>query len=437
MSAGRIVLLVLGILLALTSFSFLTGGALILWADAALTDEDGFITTSPRNLQRDSHAIVTEPVEIGRGFMWFWDRARADIRITGTQNLPDPDLFIGIATQRDLDAYLQDVQHDEIVDLREPEFRRVPGQVQPAPPDEEDFWTVSAQGPDTETLDWQLEPGTYRTVFMNADASPELDIDVTLGVMVPWLFGLGVGLLVAAVFLLLAGTVLIIFAVRGSRRPSPNGDEAPPHDRYPVSLLVDYPERNLNRLTTFFRPIVALPILFILAFLLGPGLEWGSGWGPWRFQASILVGFVIIPTAVMIVFRQKYTRWWYDWNVNLAGLVARVSTYLALLRDEYPSTDEKQAVHIDLPYPDVKADLNRWLPLIKWFLAIPHYIVLWFLGVAVFIIIIIAWFAILFTGRYPRDFFDFVAGVFRWSLRVAAYAFLLTTDRYPPFSLTR
>jgi uncharacterized protein DUF4389 len=137
----------------------------------------------------------------------------------------------------------------------------------------------------------------------------------------------------------------------------------------------------------------------------------------------------------MILFREKYPRWWFDWNLELTRFSSRVALYGALLDDRYPSTDEAQSLRLDIPYPDARSDLNRWLPLVKWLLAIPHYIVLVFLGIAAVVCIVIAWFAILFTGRYPRDLFDFVLGVGRWSVRVSAYAFLLTTDRYPPFSL--
>ncbi len=146
-------------------------------------------------------------------------------------------------------------------------------------------------------------------------------------------------------------------------------------------------------------------------------------------------GVLFLATMLMLVFRQKYPRWWFDWNIALTKFSTRVGAYLALLRDEYPSTDEEQAVHIEIPYPDAKKDLNRWLPLVKWLLAIPHYIVLFFLGIAAIFVVIIAWFAILFTGRYPKGLFDFVVGVMRWSLRVDAYAILLTTDEYPPFTL--
>jgi len=193
-----------------------------------------------------------------------------------------------------------------------------------------------------------------------------------------------------------------------------------PANAYPASLAVDYPDRSLNRLTSFFRLFTAIPIYIILALLSG------------GYSSS---GFIMLPTLLMILFRRKYPRWWFDWNLAMVRFSQRVSAYLALLRDEYPSTDEEQAVHVELVYPDAQKGLNRWLPLVKWFLAIPHWFLLVFLGFAALICIIIAWFAILFTGRYPRSLFDFVVGVTRWGLRVQAYAFLLITDRYPPFSL--
>ncbi|MFC2066891.1 DUF4389 domain-containing protein [Chloroflexota bacterium] len=202
---------------------------------------------------------------------------------------------------------------------------------------------------------------------------------------------------------------------------------------YPVSLSIDYPDRNLNRLTTFFRIFTAIPI-FIIIGSLSSAMYGGSEPGEKTYQYAT-AGLVFLPLVLMLLFRQKYPKWWFDWNVALIKFITRVGAYLALLRDEYPSTDEDQAVHIEIPYPDAKNELNRWLPLVKWFLAIPHYIVLFFLGIAAIVSVVIAWFAILFTGRYPRGLFDFVVGVFRWCLRVDAYALLLTTDRYPPFAL--
>ena len=208
--------------------------------------------------------------------------------------------------------------------------------------------------------------------------------------------------------------------------------EEMPATTYPLSLSIDYPDEGRNRLTTFFRLIMLIPIWVILA-LLGTS-EISGGGEEWDFYVGG-GGVVIIPIVLMILFRQKYPKWWFNWNLEFTRFSTRVFAYFALLRDEYPSTDEEQSVHLDIVYPDAKEDLNRWLPLVKWLLAIPHYFVLIFLGIVSMVLIIIAWFAILFTGRYPKEMFGFVVGVERWSLRVGAYAFLLVTDKYPPFRL--
>jgi hypothetical protein len=199
---------------------------------------------------------------------------------------------------------------------------------------------------------------------------------------------------------------------------------------YPVQFSVEYPNRDLNRLTTGFRLIVAIPVLVVAAAL--GGHAWG-GPGPVIAAGS---GVVFLPALLMIVFRQKYPRWWYDWNLELLRFSNRIGVYLALMDDRYPSTDEHQSVSLDFPYPDAKEGLNRWLPLVKWLLAIPHYIVLIFLWLAALVCVIVAWFAILFTGRYPRGLFDFLVGVGRWTNRVTGYAFALVTDQYPPFRLS-
>jgi hypothetical protein len=203
---------------------------------------------------------------------------------------------------------------------------------------------------------------------------------------------------------------------------------------YPVQFSVDYPDRDLNRLTTAFRIIVAIPILILIGVLANATWQWDAS-GDTTQTAVTAGGVLFFPTLLMIVFRQKYPRWWFNWNLEIMRFGNRVGAYLLLLRDEYPSTDEEQAVHLELPYPNAQTEISRWLPLVKWFLAIPHYIVLFFLSIAVFFVTIVAWFAILFTGRYPRGLFDFVVGVARWENRVVAYAFTLVTDEYPPFSL--
>jgi hypothetical protein len=199
---------------------------------------------------------------------------------------------------------------------------------------------------------------------------------------------------------------------------------------YPAVLEIDYPERERNALTIFFRPLSVIPIAVVLSLLSAPAVYASA-----EHAVATGSGIVWLPTMLMLVFRQKYPRWWFDWNLELVRFSTRVSAYLALLRDEYPSTDEEQAVYLDIAYPDA-GELNRWLPLVKWFLAVPHYIVLALLAAAAVFAVIIAWFAILITGTYPRPLYDFVVGVFRWWLRVVAYAFLLTTDRYPPFRLS-
>ena len=205
---------------------------------------------------------------------------------------------------------------------------------------------------------------------------------------------------------------------------------------HPVRFSVDYPDHELNRLSSFFRIFTVIPIAIVLGALGG---ESSSGTYPDTGDAPTIVitgtGLLFVPPLLMIVFRQKYPRWWFDWNRELLRFANRVGTYFALMNDRYPSTDEHQWVQLDFPYPDAERDLNRWLPLVKWLMAIPHYIVLAFLYIGAFFAVIWAWIVVVLTGRYPRGVFNFVEGVIRWHNRVLAYAFTLVTDRYPPFTL--
>ncbi|TDD63866.1 DUF4389 domain-containing protein [Jiangella aurantiaca] len=203
---------------------------------------------------------------------------------------------------------------------------------------------------------------------------------------------------------------------------------------YPVTFSVDYPDRQLNRVTTFFRLIVAIPVLIVLGSVVGGTWQWGYDDG--EAAAAGAGGLLFFGPLLLILFRQKYPRWWFDWNLELQRFANRVACYLALMDDRYPSTDDHQSVHLIYRYPDVPTELNRWLPLVKWLLAIPHYIVLFFLHIGAIVAVIISWFAVLFTGRYPRGLFDYVEGAIRWQNRVAAYAFVLVTDQYPPFRLS-
>jgi hypothetical protein len=204
-------------------------------------------------------------------------------------------------------------------------------------------------------------------------------------------------------------------------------------NEYPVTLSITYPDRPLDRLTTFFRIFVVIPIAIVLGTVGGGTWHWNDNDG--GSVAAGTGGILFLAPLLMILFRRKYPRWWFDFNLQLQRFANRVTAYLALMDDRYPSTDEEQSVHLNYPYPDAATQLNRWLPLVKWLLAIPHYIVLFFLEIGAVVAVIIAWFAILFTGRYPRSLFSYVEGVIRWHNRVAGYAFVLVTDTYPPFRL--
>jgi Domain of unknown function (DUF4389) len=206
---------------------------------------------------------------------------------------------------------------------------------------------------------------------------------------------------------------------------------------YPARLEVDYSEQH-DRVTTLFRVILIIPIGIVIAVLTAGTTEttYDEGSKVVSTTSGGITAGLFLATLLMIVFRQRYPRWWFDFALELARFSARVCAYLGLLTDQYPSTVEEQSVHLQIDYPDAEGELNRWLPLVKWLLAIPHFVVLFVLSVAAFFSVVVAWFAILFTGRYPRGLFDFVVGVGRWWLRVEAYAILLVTDRYPPCSLT-
>ena len=205
---------------------------------------------------------------------------------------------------------------------------------------------------------------------------------------------------------------------------------------YAARLQVDYPD-TLDRVTTLLRVFWIIPIAIILSLITASGgtrvvTQTGE---TVRTSGGGILGGLAVATALMIVFRQRYPRWWFDFARELVRFASRVAAYGALLTDRYPSTVDEQSVHLEIDYPNVEQDLNRWLPLVKWFLAIPHYLVLAVLAIGAVFAIVIAWFAILFTGRYPKGLFDFVVGVGRWAVRVQAYAFLLVTDRYPPFTM--
>jgi hypothetical protein len=209
-------------------------------------------------------------------------------------------------------------------------------------------------------------------------------------------------------------------------------------ESYPVTFSVDYPDRPLDRWSSVLRIFWVIPIAIILGMVQGGSSTFvhsgGSAGSTTTHTITTGTGLLVLPVVAMLLFRRKYPRWWYTWNLELSRFSSRVVAYAALMDDNYPSTDEHQSVHLD--FPEVTGpELNRWLPLVKWLLAIPHFIVLFFLGVAAFFVLIYVWFVILFTGRYPRGAFEFIEGVMRWGTRVGGYAVTLVTDVYPPFRL--
>ena len=206
-------------------------------------------------------------------------------------------------------------------------------------------------------------------------------------------------------------------------------------DAYPVRFSVDYPDRPLNRTTTAVRLVLAVPVLLLLAAVSGEVWQWSGDQSADTAIASA-GGLLFLGPALMIGLRRKYPRWWFDFNLELQRFTNRVWAYVALMDDRYPSTTDEQAVHLEYDYPDDERDLRPWLPFVKWVLAIPHVVVLVVLTMLAAIGVVVAWVAILATGRYPRDIFDFVAGVLRWNNRVVGYAGPLVTDRYPPFRLS-
>ncbi|MEM8619131.1 MAG: DUF4389 domain-containing protein [Actinomycetota bacterium] len=227
----------------------------------------------------------------------------------------------------------------------------------------------------------------------------------------------------------------------GTDLPPPGGSPPPSAPiaggaPYAARVEVDYTDER-DRVTVAFRIILIIPIAIILNLLAGSTGQWvQTNSGNWVYTSSAGVGVALFAaTLLMLLFRQRYPRWWFDFLLELSRFAFRVGAYLVLLTDKYPSTVDAQDVHLELDYPDAERDISRWMPLVKWLFLIPHYIVLLFLTIAGFFVVIFSWFAIVFTGRMSRGAFDFLVGYGRWALRVHAYGFLLITDEYPPFSL--
>ena len=443
MSAGRIVLIVFGAIILLVALALIAAGGTLVWLDKAHSESEGFITTNTIYLERASYAITTEPAEIDFEIeiepWWFVDgHDIATIKVQGSSEDSSKQIFIGIADEADVQAYLNSVNYDEISEFRVSPFRvyytNHPGSSAPAAPTSQTFWIISEYGPGTQTLEWEVETGNWVLVLMNTDGSVGTDLNGVVGIKVPWIFGVGLGILIGGIVLLIISIVMIVLASRrpkvggeagaGTGRPAVSEGQAP----YPFSFKGELTE-PLSQWLWLVKWLLIIPHLIVLLFL-------------W---VAFVVVWIISLLAIMLT--AKYPRSLFDFNVGVLRWTWRVGfySYQALGTDKYPPFTLDAGGYpadLEVAYPD---RLIPGLALVKWWLlAIPHYIVIalffgfrWVWGPGPGLVWLLVFFGavvLLFTGRYPRGIFDFVMNMDRWIYRVAAYSGLMT-DRYPPFRM--
>ena len=450
---GGIALLIIGGLIALLALGLLAGGSVLMWADRALRDTSGYLTSPTTQLSVPSYAIATTNLDVAVSAPeWHVAQdALGTVRLTADATTGST-LFIGIAPRGDLLQYLNGVAYDEVSDLfgaaHGPSYNSHAGGA-PAPPASQSFWTAQATGTGTQTLTWKVASGQWAVVLMNADGSRGVTANVAVGATAPFLFGLALGLLIGGgVALLVAGLLLfggIALLRPGGARHSPGyAPLSPPAAASPPSRLT-YPlriegrlEEPLSRWLWLVKWVLLIPHFIVLAFLFVAA-----------FVLTVIAFFAILLTGryprSIFDFNVAVLRWW--WRVSFYG-------YSALGTDRYPpftfDAVEDYPATLDVPYPE---HLSRGLVLVKWWLlAIPHYIIVGLLvggtayamhdgyasgvpytGLITILVVIVA-IAVLFTARYPRGLFDLVMGLNRWVYRVLVYV-LLMRDEYPPFRL--
>ena len=456
-TAGRIVLVVLGSILALLAAALMVAGGALLWADRTQRDDDGFLTTPTEHFESESFAITSDSIDLfeadSSGDWVLSEGVLGSVRITG-EGADGNDIFIGVAGTEDVDAYLNGVAHDEVRDLEfDPfsvDYRRFPGGEPPGPPGEETFWAASASGAGTQRATWEAESGNWTIVVMNSNASQGVAADVSAGAEANFLLWLAIGLLIAGALLLAGGVVLIVVGARGATTAAPAAAVGAPGlaaaapaatqaqpTVYPVALSGEL-DPKLSRWLWLVKWLLAIPHYIVLVFL------WFALW-----VLTVIAFFAIL-------FTGRYPRGIFDFNVGVLRWTWRVFfySYWALGTDRYPPFSLREEpdypARLEIAYPE---RLSHWLPLVKWLLAIPHLILVgifvggwgwgwgwdndwWGIGIAglVGLLVVIAGFVLLFTGRYPRSLFDFTVGLDRWVFRVAAYVSLMR-DEYPPFRL--
>jgi hypothetical protein len=478
MKAGRIVMIVVGALLALIGFGMLVGGAGATLGYATQRDDDGFFRTRDVRLATPTYAITSDHIDLGSDpgpADWLVDRgALGTVKLDLDPARPDDVVFAGIGPTDDVSRYLSDVSHDQVRDIDlSPErvvYRRQGGRGEPAAPQDQTFWVASTTTAETDALTWEVESGDWTVVIMNADASRGVDLEARLGIKVGWLLPAAIALLIGGLVLLAGGTWLIIAGSRGAAR-APEAAAAPagpPGSAWPAPA----PPTTAAGLATApavaaAAPPQAPPSPLVLTGALDAELSRGLWLVKWLLAIPhyvvltfLWIAFVVVTVIAFfaVLFTGRYPRSLFDFNVGVLRWSWRVGFYSfsVLGTDRYPPFTLQPTdypAELTIAYPE---QLSRGLVLVKWWLlAIPHYFVIsvlgsgWWIGWGaeeradwavrggfglIGLLVIIAAVALLFRGRYPGGIFDFVMGLNRWIYRVAAYVALMT-DQYPPFRL--
>ncbi|HVM01540.1 MAG TPA: DUF4389 domain-containing protein, partial [Acidimicrobiales bacterium] len=453
MRPAKVISVVVGSLAALLALGLAVGGTALVLLHATQRDGDGYYRTSTERFETPTYALTAERVDVGGDWPGVGNLGTARV-VARSAGGP---VFVGIARPADVERYLAGAARDELTEVDLSPFRatleRHPGERRPAPPGEQAFWVAAASGPGSQSAAVELGRGEWTAVVMNADASPGVEVDASVGVETGLLLAAGVVLLVGAALSAALAAVLIVVGLRRPAGPAPGEPgaavpgaaapvEAPAAEvgagAYPLRLdgRLDEP---LSRWLWLVKWLLAVPHAVVLFFL-------------W-----VAFAVLTVVAGVAVLFTGRYPRGIFDFNVGVLRWTWRVTFYaLTLGTDRYPPfslrPDPSYPADLTVAYPE---RLSRGLVLVKWWLlALPHYLIVavfgggltwwWWSGDGdgpepvgfglIGLLVLVAAVALLFTGRYLRPVFDFVMGMHRWTYRVCAYAALLR-DEYPPFRL--
>jgi len=444
MRAGKIIAGITGAIIGLVAIGLLIGGGALTWVYGTQRDADGFVTSHDYELSTVGSALVSTEIDLGSEQSDWWPTDLATVRIEA-ESLAAAATFVGVGPSDAVDSYLTGTTFDEVTDLGPSTtavtYRAVVGEAAATPPGTETFWVASVEGAEVQTLSWDVEPGAWSVVVMNADASPGVSVAVTAGVRIGVLLAIGIGLLIAGLLSGMLAAALLVWATRRETAETAETEAARAlaPTRYPLRIEGSL-DPGLSRWMWLVKWLLAIPHFIVLAFL-------------W-----VAFGLLTIIAFFAILFTGRYPRGIFDFNVGVLRWSWRVGfyAYSALGTDQYPPftlADADYPARLDVAYPET---LSRGLVLVKWWLlAIPQYLIvglftsglIWWTadmgngdqvlqigGGLIGLLVVIAAVALTFTGRYPHGLFDLVMGLNRWVFRVAAYATLMR-DEYPPFRL--